>query len=182
VNGNKTPAYEFEIRILLPDSLVQIKYLAPGRQNALGFSQEKRVPAITTPDKATLNAIVNEMKDEWAYILIGMLAKDGPMPLTLSSGSTSGVLTVTTKNGMAGEIEFDAKTRYPSVVRYRNTRLANDYIIKFQDRFSVNDIMFPRIITITDPMVVKELNIDDVQINPELNLKDFEQFSAAPKL
>ena len=181
IQGNQTPSRDFEIRILLPDSIVQINNVASGMQTAVGFSREKRLPAITVPDEATLNAIVNEMKNEWAYVLIGMLAKGGPMPLTLSSGSTPGALTVTTKTGMAGEMEFDVKNLYPSVVRYRNTRLKNDYEIKFQNRFSVNGIMFPKIITFTDPMAERVLSIDDVQINPELNLKDFEQFSAGPK-
>jgi hypothetical protein len=183
MDGREVSNYEFEIRILLPDSFVQINDMAPGFKNALGFSREKRLPAIVTPDAARLNALVNEMKDEWAYFLIGTIAKAGPMPLTLSSGSKPVVFTLTTKNGMAGEIEFDAKTGHPSLVRYSNARQAIDYEIKLQDRFSVNGVMFPRIVTITrnNPNVERTLHIEDVQINPKLDLKDFEQFTAAPK-
>ena len=48
--------------------------------------------------------------------------------------------------------------------------------MRFQNRFSVNGIMFPRVITTTesDRDVITEWRIEEVRINPELSLKDFE--------
>jgi hypothetical protein len=192
INGTELPDSKriFEIWMLLPDNFVKIDSRGSGRQTALGVSQGKRLPApvsiatgkVRETNKAVLNAIVDELRDEWAFILLGMLAKTGPATLKITFGSTSDIFTLITKNGTSGEIEFDIKNWCPSVVRYRNTRLASDNEIRFQDRFSVNGIMFPRTIIMVDSKAERRLNVDAVQVNPKLSLKDFEQFAVAPKL
>jgi len=148
----------------------------------------------------------NNQIDEWARFLIGTLAKTGPAPLTLSSGSTPGVFALEKTGEDFGEIEFDSKTGYPSVVRFKTpgppkfiqaitssvdpetgeTRYSFDSRnmpepdtviaeIRFKDRFSVDGIMFPRVIHWQIPgRRDVELWIDEVQINPSLSLEDFE--------
>jgi len=46
----------------------------------------------------------------------------------------------------------------------------------FRDRFPVEGIMFPRIITTAAPAAsaTSERRIEEVQINPKLSMKDFE--------
>jgi len=215
-----------EIRILLPDSFLNIIGVTQIYQ---GVSQGKLIPSlpvvstaiVTGPDGKDLSvspeiaaarardmAVVDnhrttERMDEWARFLLGTLMKAGSTQLTISSGSKPNLLTLTKTDGAAlGEMEFDSKTGYPSVIRYRKADApqlergvlvggiggdmrggglfgglgtVNDEIW-FQDRFSVNGIMFPRIITTIDAesMVIFELRIEEVQINPKLSLKDFE--------
>ena len=191
-------AGEFEIRMLLPDNFIIIdrssistNYSGVTRETAIPpmrimtVSGGKIVEAPTTEEFAKLDEILinhntNNRKDEWSYFLTGMLMKSGPMLFTLSSGVTSGKFSLTKNDSPAGEIEFDSKTGYPSIVRYKEIILAPngnkqemDRTIRFRDHFSVNGIMFPRIISSTNPRV-GDLRIDEVQINPALNLKDFE--------
>lgn len=203
---------EFEIRILLPDNFIQITRL-PTRTTYTGISQGALLTlppaAIVTDSSGVGNTIqtfkaaegtaksrADAGKDEWACFLAGMLIKAGPMPLTLSSGSTPGVFNLTNHAGDFGEIEFDSKTGYPSVVRYKTTRgsmstiiggpgdslgrdsnITQDMVeneIGFHDRFSIEGIMFPKTISMTGPPVDRTLYINSVQINPKLSLKDFE--------
>ena len=206
--------YDIEIRILLPDNFIRINRF-PDRTGYGGISQGKSLstqPATVTfsssdgqartvtqvPDAAAKAKVAasNTQIDEWSSFLIGTLAKAGPVPLTLSSGSTSGVFALTKADGDVGEVEFDSKTGYPSVIRTGGfSGNTPDNIIntsgkvslsigsggsgtaletRFSDRFSVNGIMFPRIITTTGTRTDIELRIEDVQINPNLSLKDFE--------
>jgi len=138
--------------------------------------------------------------------MIGILAKSGPAPLTLSSGATPGVFTLTKTGEDFGEIEFDQKTGYPSVVRFKTqgppkaiqattssvdpetgkTKFSFDSRnmpppdmvdaeILFKDRFSVDGVMFPRVIHWLVPgRQDMELWIQEVQINPNLTPQDFE--------
>jgi hypothetical protein len=182
---------EFEILMLFPDSFIRINNLAASRSYSDGISQETVLPALTfikdskindkldKKDLATANAVLNARRDVWSYFLIGLLAKAGPTPLAISSGSTPGVFNLTKKNGGAGEIEFDSKTGYPSVVRYKTTRESVE--VRFSNRFSVNGIMFPKTITVPtkigDTTYNIERQINEIQINPKLSLKDFKQFA-----
>jgi len=95
--------------------------------------------------------------------------KAGPEPLTLSSRVTPNLFNMnTTNSGVLGEIEFDSDG-YPSIVK--GGHIAE---MRFNDRFPVNGIMFPRIITNNYGLTKTELRIEEVLINPKLSLKDFE--------
>jgi len=256
----------FEIRILLPDSILQIDHprgdgVMQGQgisfTNYRGISGGTLIPQIqalgmptvmpggkvvmddpikkskqqpTVFDKyneSVINHTTNNRKDEWARFLTGTLMKAGADPLTLSTGPKPGIFTLTKKDGDLGEIEFDPKTGYPSVIRYKNvdpftaatadlpsgakppvlvggfasgagsggssggafpsggqgTGQADYGVMRFQDHFSVNGIMFPKIIT--KPMLgdtTEELCIEEVLINPGLTLKDFESPSYVPNI
>jgi len=204
--SNENP---IEIMMLLPDSVVQIVF--PGGSIGLtswqGVSKGTLLPEpenipnmtvfktreeydkiiaeskiLTKEQMARRNARVNELGDEWSYFLIGLLMKNGPTPLTISSGSKPGVFALTKNDGEEGEIEFDTKTGYPSVVRYRIPKHTQYEEIKFQNRFSVNGIMFPRQILVSSPEMLKNTlrDVEEIQINPELSLQDFEEFAEAP--
>ena len=206
--------YDVEIRILSPDNFVRINRFPaiermPERTSYFGISQGKLLawpPAVVVSGNGNMQiqeedaetrakrqaSQVNSQMDEWSRFLIGTLAKTGPVPLTLASGSTPGVFTMTKADGEAGEIEFDSKTGYPSVIRYKTAGMSNmtvtaggvsmapskstvDAEMRYRDRFSVNGIMFPRIITAVAPGIRdRELRIEAVQINPNLSLKDFD--------
>ena len=197
--------YDFEIRILLPDNFIQINRF-PGYTRYSGISGKTLIPPLyfpTLPPELEYIELVkgtpaditaNETKErivDWSRFLVGILAKAGSDPLTLSSSNTSG-FTLTNTNGTMSEIEFDSKNGYPTVVKYKipghetYTRdpisgvpiLQSNMIdaeVRFWDRFSVNGVMFPRKITRTAPsMMDRVMLIEDVQINPKLSLKDFE--------
>ena len=233
LTNKNTLSSGFEIRILLPDSFVEISWLLPLNQHSgirdySGVSQGILIPpppstkppgydvyrtpngemAKFTPSQLESfdkNAVINNnynintSLDWWACFLFGTLMKIGPTPLTISSNSEIGVFTLAKSNDTWGEIEFDSKNSYPSVVRYKRPehpimppseifskliveypifreRLASDIEMRFQDRFPVNGVMFPRVITIIVSTVehVNEFQIEEVQINPKLSLKDFE--------
>jgi len=84
--------------------------------------------------------------------------------------------------GVMSQIEFDSKTGYPSVINYAEIpELAGGITVyRFSnDRFSVDGIMFPRVIhldrtTLYGDKVNYEMRIEEVRINPNLSLKDFE--------
>ena len=228
---NTTLSQRFETRILLPGSFVEITWLSDsGTRIYRGVSQGILIPpppsakppgwdVYRTPDGELVeftpgqlenlanNAVIaknydiNTRLDWWTCFLIGTLMKTGPAPLTITSDSTHGVFTLAKNNDTLGEIEFDSKSGYPSVVRYKRPEhpnmpppeilselidggyptysemRASDITMRFLDRFSFNDIMFPKVITIdvsTNERYVTELRIEEVQINPKLSLKDFE--------
>ena len=181
-----SPAREFEIRILLPDSFIRI-YRSPTTYS--GVSRGTLIPPMNFNDESLINYSTNNRVDEWSRFLIGTLLMAGSTPIMLSSSSTSGVFTLTKKEGTLGEIEFDSKTGYPSAIRYKieNTLPTGAKLvgglgfeetshreIRFEDRFSSNGIMFPNVITTTEPTTITELRIEEVLINPTLSLKDFE--------
>ena len=136
----------------------------------------------------------SEEADHWSRILTGMLMKAGSAQLTISSSSAPGAFILAKSEGALGEIEFDSKTGYPSIIKYNTPRVvklpdggtqvrpsrAGDNEIQFQDRFSVNGIMLPKVITLpktttSDGLLnTEELLIEKVLINPDLSLKDFE--------
>jgi len=188
-----TSTGEFEIRILLPDSYIQISRF-PDRTAYSGISQGKVFTPIRVagpdgkqmdPSDPALNpamarfvagmmpATINNAIADMSRFLTGTLVKAGPAPITLSSGTSSGVLNMS--GGAVGEIEFDSKTGYPSVIRYRDISPRGGIgEIRFSDRFSVNGIMFPRVISEATSTSKSEMRIEEVLINPRLSLKDFE--------
>ena len=220
-----TFACDAEIRILLPDNFIQIDLHPVGNKGPFnlfppsdtnttsysGISQGKSLsplraianfggvpqfPDADTQAKLQTDAANNQI-DQWSRFLIGTLAKSTLAPLTLSSGSAPGVFALEKTDGDFGEIEFDSKTGYPAVVRYKtpgppilpslrdpvtgminvSTKAADmvDAEIRFQDRFSVDGIMFPRVVHwLTPGRQDAELWIQEVQINPNLRLEDFE--------
>jgi len=146
----------------------------------------------------------NNSFDEFSRFLIGMFMKSGSTPITISSGSTRGVFTLEKKDAVLGEIEFDTNG-YPSVIRYKNPEFPSKDVvfgdgfyygtdgriiisgeksgqnmgggeIRFQDRFYVGGVMFPKVITTTQSggSYTEEFHIEEALINPNLSLKDFE--------
>jgi len=175
--------YEIEIRILLPDSFLTIAS-PPGRPiSYAGISRGKMLsPSSVTgidgkprefpnPTQARMaeNDSFARNAAEWSYFLIGTLMKAGPEPLTLSSRVTPNLFNMNTTNSdVPGEIEFDSDG-YPSIVK--GGHIAE---MRLNDRFPVNGIMFPRIITKNYGLTKTEMRIEEVLINPKLSLKDFE--------
>jgi len=179
---------KFEIWILLPNNFLQIQK-SSGVPHHMSISGRTILPQPTlikngkisnepdNEDMARYNIMVNGREDFWSYFLIGLLAKAGPTPLTLSYNSTKGVFILVKNDDEIGEIEFDSQNGYPIVVRYKTTVGNGD--IRFDDRFYVEGIMFPKIITINYGIIGlpnKKLQIDEVKINPKLSLKDYEPF------
>jgi len=202
-----------ERRILLPDSFINIIQTYNGMTLFDGVSRgtlippmakmstamakvlpPERIELVVKDDAALEKYQINEKTDDWTRFLIGTLMMS-PVPLTISSGSSPGVFTLAKKDGVLGEIEFDSKTGYPSVIRYKIPaepkllsggirisdvggavgQVAKDGEIRFQDQFPVNDIMFPKVIITTNIVGQRiEIKIEEVQINPKLTLKDFE--------
>ena len=229
-----TFTYDTEIRILLPDNFIQINTYPAGNRGPFNMFPPSEVSTTAYegvsqgmslappqpigsingvaqwPDEAAqakrqADEAINQI-NEWSRFLIGMFAKSGPAPLTLSAGSTPNVFAIGKTGEDFGEIEFDSKTGYPSVVRFNtpgppNTSSAMtssvdpetgktlysfdsrnmsppDMVvadIQFKDRFSVDGIMFPRVVRWQIPgRRDMELWIQEVQINPNLSLEDFE--------
>ena len=220
--------YQIEIRIMLPDSFIIIirqnqmvvsydgvsqgTLIPPYIKMSTVFSKPsitpdgkvfqispERIALLAKDDETSENYEINKKLDEWSRFLIGTLMKAGSTQMVLSSGSTSGVFTLTKADDTVGKIEFDSKTGYPSVIRYKTPeepKLISGAIrlsevgggatgspmqakydeIRFLDRFSVNGIMFPRVITKTESKsnIIIEWRIEEVRINPKLSLKDFE--------
>jgi len=225
-----TPPEQFEIRILLPDSYIYIydTGVVINAKQYRGVSRGTLIPPISimrsdaiVSDKSKqpsslmdkynesfINHSTNAEINKWSRILIGMLMKTGAEPLALSSGTKPGSFSLTP--GALGEIEFDSKTGYPSIIRYKivgpftaaqdslppgvkvapagnyssnsvsivgvlESERSDDGVMRFEDRFSVNGIMFPKVIAIRDGLgITQERRIEEVLINPSLTLKDFD--------
>jgi len=191
VRDDGTRISEFEIRVLWPDDYIMITR-SPDRIGASGVSQGK---ILSNTSNATLSDIRRElmlMRESLAtgHMLIGALMKSGVRQMTLSSMG-SGVFYLNMDAGIFNgfdtfdsEIQFDSKTGYPSVIKYNEPSDLAGGIMEYRfgsDRFSVDGIMFPRVInshrvTIIDGMIsTSEMRIEEVIINPKLSLKDFER-------
>ena len=174
----------------MPDNVIHFLSENPDphrrRRDIFSFSQGKSLigrtffhdgrsylEPVTEEDKSRLKAEVDEARETWSYILMGMLAKSGPTHLALSSGSTPGIFVLTKNDGSTGEIEFDSETGYPSVIRYNTQRYNGE--MRFIDRFSVDGIMFSRVTAITTGDAYRDTvrRIEEVQINPDLRIEDF---------
>jgi len=175
---------DFEIRALFPDNIISIIRYPDHRTTYTRISREKLLSLLdTTPGSA---AESSKMLSDWgsirglSYLLVGMLMKSGPAPMTMSSrlmnrpGFDLSIDTGRT-GSMINQIEFDAKTGYPSTIRY-SMDAGYTGEIHFRDRFPVEGIMFPRVITSAIPAAsaTSERRIEEVQINPKLSMKDFE--------
>ena len=180
------PPTDFEIRILFPDNILEINRLH-GEATLMGYTGISKGKAIRPfPPQVDENSTrADEMRvasypsfvRTLSRLVCGMVMKSGSIPVTISSGSKPGVFEMLTQTGqkyydsITNEIEFDADG-YPSVIRFAGD-MGNINEVRFGERFSVNGIMFPRIITDTQfPNPV--IRIEEVQINPKLSLKDFE--------
>jgi len=189
--------YEFEIRILLPDNIFQVEMVNKGgslpssttyRIVSNGEAFIRTMPELLTSSNVNASKssnLINRQLQEMARLLIGMLIKAGPMPLTVTSGSTPERFTITTTGGgnETYEVEFDAKGKYPSIVRYkipsvkmldREIGIEQNVMMKFRERVVVDGVMFPRVITSKAEAMDREMRIEKIQINPKLTLKDFE--------
>ena len=230
-----TFTYDTEIRILLPDNFIQINVYPAGNKGPHnlfppsrvsttayeGVSHGRSLSTTLLPTKVIVNrefqpadsTVESKCRADdaiaqinlLARFMIGMLAKSGPAPLSISAGSAPGVFAIAKTGEDFGEIEFDPKTGYPSVVRFKtpaftlpNLLVSNDpetgeeifstvlfdsgkpspmvdAEIIFKDRFSVDGVMFPRVIHwLTPDQRDMELWIQEVQINPNLTLQDFD--------
>jgi len=218
-------AHDTEIRILLPDNILRIDVYPAGFQimpflpaheeifkmssgisqglslsttMPIGFNNGVPVwPSEAVQAQRRANEVNREI-DEWSRFLIGALARSGPAPLALSSGSKPGVFAIEKLGEDFGEIEFDSQTGYPSAVRFTTSGLPNPVStvdpstgvtrmsfapsdvtvvseILFKNHFSVDGVMFPRVIQWQTPdSPGRELWIQEVIINPNLTLADFE--------
>jgi len=199
LKGSETafPNGLFETWILLPDNFLHFRGPEADKPNRRrrdrsSISQGKTLQLLSSLNSAgtkfirgdpeteeaiaSVKATVDEASDTWSYLLMGMLAKSGPTPLALSSGLTPGIFILTKNDGITAEIEFDSITGYPSVIRYEFPKRKGE--MRFSDRFSVNGVMFPRMITITtgNSWWDTKRQIEEVRINPNLGLDDFERF------
>gem|GEM_PF-5962789 len=171
--------YDFEFRILLPNDYLRISRF-PDRTNYSGISRGNLIPQPRAfPSDFYRDVITMREKVEWSIFLIGACMKSGQLRLTLSSRSKPGVFDLSMPEGVIGEVEFDSKTGYLSVVRFREPAElglgGGTTVYQFSnDRFSAGGIMFPRIYTITGAKSESEYRIEEVLINPELSRKDFE--------
>jgi len=197
--------YEMELRILLPDNYIFIstnrstgvivfKGVSNGELRNTGFT--KTGERIGVPSTTSLNEL-----NRFACLLMGALMKDDPVaPLFLSSSAnTSNKFSVAKETGVLGEIEFDTKEKYPLHISFKdvaaktktettadpNTRMGSytrsaeieavDAVMRFEDRFAVDGIMFPRTIVYEQRgNAYMEYKFENVQINPKLTLADFE--------
>ena len=192
--------FEFETRIMLPNECVTIvRY--PDRVVYTGISQDKMLTSYWGQFSGTVgqNLVMiytERERIECSNILVGMLMKSGPRPLSLASTKKTDIFDIIVigggpawssnprlRAGIISELEIDSKTGYPSVITY--SELADvgggSTVYKFStDRFSVDGIMFPRAINTTRIIRIgggkntSEWRIDEVKINPNLSLKDFE--------
>ena len=181
--------HEYEFRVLLPDNNIYIakgpsiseRYLGGIRYS--GFSQGKIFTSLQHgTDRATMERALGaseffEPFKNLSLLLLGTLMKSGPVLLTISSGSQPSVFDLTANTGqrrldMPGQIEFDPETGYPSAIRVVDS-YGGIAERQYRDRFPVNGIMFPRVITSNSSTGSSEDRIEEVQINPKLSLNDF---------
>ena len=185
-----TTLREYEMRILLPDNYIIISRSS----ERAGYRGIVKGDYYSSQSNTTnINNEVLKWREiiNWLHDLSGILLLPGPTPLELSSGSMPGVINMIVPagkaagmNGEIGEIEFAAKTGYPSVIRWNEStdfgNIPTTYTKEYSDRFSVNGIMFPRSINISNKAnifsaeIINEIRINEVLINPKLSLKDFE--------
>ena len=179
-NGPGT-SYKYEIRMLLPGDIIRISRL-PDRITYNGLSQGKLLtPVVTTLTGPTADNLrtLRYWREviEWSIFLSGTLMKSASEPLVLSSTNMPGLFGLSIPAGVFSDIEFDSETGFPSVIRYSELPDfgGNTNVYKFSsDRFSVDGIMFPRVITSALMHGSVEMHIEEVQINPKLSLSDFE--------
>ena len=169
---------EIEIRILFPDSFLQItkrdsfgNYIAyrgvsKGKLLQETFEDEKKI--LTSQEN--LNSVIN-----WfTCLLMGAVLKnepDAPMSLT-SVSDASNRFSLANARGALGEIEFDSDSKYPVSISFKdivgkissqisvgpkaNSQIISfpteyntvDTIMRFKDRAAVDGIMFPRAIVL----------------------------------
>ena len=195
---------ETEIRILLPDNYLRIVKTVYGTtlydRASKDLSQNAAFDETGNPMPTSQTNEVNR----FACLLLGLLLKGDPAtPPTISAvAGTSGRFGIATETGSLGEMEFDPARKYPLLISYKDTvreivteREENivqgkisgfikigpgpeklvDSIMRFNDRFSVEGVMFPGTIVFeSQGKAVRELNIKNIQINPKLTPADLE--------
>jgi len=187
---SETPT-DFEIRVLFPDNIIQINR-HPEKKTVLGFQGVSKGKAVRPlPKQVDENSTrADEMRaasypsllQQSLRSVLGMIMKSGSTSVTISSGAKPGVFEMRINTGQKyydntpDEIEFDADG-YPSVIRHLGIANLGGELRpieqRFSERFSVDGIMFPRVITNNGP-ISSVVRIEEVQINPKLSLKDFE--------
>ena len=195
---------EFEIRILPPDNIFQFEkasaipplsarttYRVVSNGESINMSIfDPPMPGMppAKPIASKDQDVINRQLQDIARLLVGTLMKSGSTPLTVSSGSSPDRFTVTTTGGELCEVEFDARGKYPSIIRYKVMETAprrdpatgspvveeQSYVMQFQEWASIDGVMFPRVITTKGEIMDREMRIEKVQINPNLSLKDFQ--------
>jgi len=191
-----------EIKILLPDNYIKIIERQPQVlkiSTYFAFSKgEYKNAGFVGKDRSSMLPI--DFKDEFnrfACLMMGMLLKSDPVaPLTISSvAGTTNRFSIEKTTGVLGEIEFDPKEKYPTLISFKDvvvlpprpvqdpvtknvysirgeTEVVNN-ITRFKDRVDVDGVMFPKTI-VFESRGIEEIYIEKVQINPKLTLKDFE--------
>lgn len=180
---------EFEIRILWPDDYIHIRSDSAAPPPISGVSQGIiLVPINPPPSERMLGWMLWRDMLKTTHVMMGTIMKPGIGQVILSSKNKSGVLDLALlpfEEDLLSDIEFDAKTGYPSVIRHKESSSFGGGAIEYQfsgERFSVGGVMFPRVIkmiTTRSPyvggeLVTQEWLVEEVLINPKLSLKDFE--------
>ena len=186
VESQEETPKDMEIRVLFPDNFIRINRY-PEKKTLIGFEGFSNGKAIrrlppqvdensTRADEMRVARYPTHLKQH-ARTVIGMIMKSGFTPATISSGAKPGVFEMSIQTGqkyydiIPDEIEFDADG-YPSVIKYISDS-GNATEERYSERFSVDGIMFPRVIT-NNGLVSSVIRIEEVRINPKLSLKDFE--------
>jgi hypothetical protein len=203
--------FKIEIRMLLPDSILWINKTSVGESGLTMYSgvskgelrdaaffgtQQTQGPERDLRDQKAVNAQL----DRFAYLLMGALLKSDPIaPITIAPVSgTADKFSMSKAEGVLGEMEFDSKGKYPSLIRYKETvrklqpissnPVAGrtdvslfgrteivDAIIRFKDRVATDGVLFPRTISYESRgNIDREMKIEKVLINPKISLEDFE--------
>ena len=183
-SGDSTETMKFEIRVRWPDDFIRIRSY-PDRKTWAGISQGTILTQLEGVPEIRRKDIHNREIIHSAHMLLGILMKSNSRQLLLTSTNEPEVFDLSFPQswGVVSKITIDSKTKYPSVIEYPEIGALGGGITIYQfssDRFSVEGIMFPRVINIssTAPMLgtttTMELKIDNVRVNPNLTLKDFE--------
>ena len=203
-----TVPIEFDIRWLSPDNYFRLEkafettpyihttsryYSVSNRElTTMMFSDPAgTMNTAPTPRVSKEPDLLNANLGFIARLLIGTLMKAGPMPLTISSSSIPDRFVITTPVGVLCEIEFDAQSKYPSSLRYKQWVVASitpggpwvpptpnyeeqETVMRFSEWMAVDGIMIPRVVTYKADTVDRVMRIEKIQINPNLTSKDFE--------
>ena len=203
-----TTPFEFELRMLLPDNYFRFekdfetepythtitRHRSISKKETINLTITDPAGSMSTTPRPTTSKdpdTINANLEFMARLLVGALMKAGPMPLTLSSGSIPDKFNITAPAGVFWEIEFDAQSKYPSIIRYKQWVVASftpggpwipptpnyeeqETVMRFSEWMAVDGIMFPRLVTYKADTVDRVMRIEKVQINPKLTLKDFE--------
>jgi len=192
---------EFEIRVLFPDSFVQISRCPDWNKGTIayfGILNGKVFNIFTTLQNVVNSSTTQDTSDValdgWNRLLAGMIMKGIGTPLVFSIDHHDNI-SIERKDGLLGTMVFDVKDKWPVKIDYNVTTQTpvlskgsdgrmiytgdsrteeRSAYVQFSDRFSVDGIIFPKTITRGDSDKVElTMTINDIKINPNLSKEDF---------